>query len=435
VEYDPEVDLFGLNIVQMENLEKSLVEYLKPEIQASWGIPRSSLSPTSWNILVRALYKSDVIEPSVDQNVILVSHLSTLTVADIMDSRHVGNNRLSNLLAELSFIQIPAYNADEQGSDSAENAHHTLEQWVVINILNRNNWKNEFFVNFGYAFSEDIFDDELVGRRIKILELRMDGLKLDEIGKNFGVSKERIRQLLKSTYSLVEDDPLLRGQTFREFFQEKIPARKNVESKKTTDEREAIDSLVRNILNSRPGLTYEELAVLTGKEEGNIRDSLHPQTIKFVWSERGENVNESPFTDDDILNALRLSATHQSPISAPVYRDLVVRGLVNGPGPQTVAYRFGSWKKACEQAGVLFNEAVRSSYDHHWSENQMLEYIVAFLRDVSYGRGIQSYDKWRGELMNEAPSGALVRRKFETWIDTKNRALTYMREHDMECGL
>jgi hypothetical protein len=435
VGFAPKQDVFGLNIVRMENLEKSLVEFLNPEIQASWGIPRSSLSPTSWNILVRALYKSDVIEPSGDLNVILLAHLSTLTVADIMDSKHVGNNRLRNLLGELSLIQVPAYNADEQSSDSAEHTQHTLEQWVIINILKRNSWKSEFFNNFGYDFSGDIFDDQLVGRKIRILELRMDGLTLQEIGSIFGVSRERIRQLLKSAYNLVQNDPVLQGKTFREFFQEKTLTAENERSKKTNEEREAIDSLVRSILNSRPGLTFEELARLTGKDEGDIRDSLHPQTIKFIWSERSENSNESPFTDEDILNALRLSATFESPISAPVYRDLVVRGLVNGPGPQTVAYRFGSWKKACEQAGVLFNEAVRSSYDYHWTENQMLEYIIAFLQNVSYGRGIQSYDQWRVELMNEAPSGALVRRKFETWIDTKNRALTYMRENEIKCGL
>ena len=433
--FEPKQDLFGLNIVQMENLEKSLVEFLKPEIQASWGIPKISLSPTSWNILVRALYKSDVIEPSGDLNVILVAHLSTLTVADIMDSKHVGSNRLSNLLDELSLIQVPAYNAYEQSSDSAEHAQRTLEQWVIINILNRNSWKGEFFINFGYEFSEDIFDDEVVGRKIRILELRMEGLTLQEIGKIFGVSRERIRQLLKSAYKLVENDPLLNGKTFREIFQGKTLTTENEQSKRTTEEREATDSLVRSILNSRPGLTFEELASLTGKDESDVRDSLHPQTLKFVWSERSEKANESPFTDENILEALRLSATFESPISAPVYRDLVVRGLVDGPGPQTVAYRFGSWKKACEQAGVLFNEAVRGSYEYHWTENQMLEYIIAFLQNVSYGRGIQSYDKWRIELKIEAPSGALVRRKFETWIDTKNRALTYMHENEIECGL
>ena len=419
----------------MENLNKSLAEYLKPELQASWGISRNSLSPTSWNILVRALYKSNVIAPSGDLNVILVSQLATLTVADIMESKHVGENRLRKLLNELPLIQIPAHNPEIQGLDFEEPEKYTLEKWLVINILNRNDWKKEFLLNFGFEFSEEVFDDESVGRNIRILELRMDGLTLEEIGKAYGVSRERVRQILNSTYGLVAEDPSLKGKTFKEFFLDKVMAGKREQSEKTTQERQEIDSLVRTILDTKPGLSFAELATFIGKEEADIRDSLHPQTLKFVWSEPRENANESIFTDEDILNALRLAATFESPISAPVYRDLVMRGLINGPGPQTVAYRFGSWKKACQQAEVTFNEAIRSSYENHWTENEMLEYIISFLKNVSYGRGIQSYDEWRIKVMNNAPSGALVRRKFETWIDTKNRALLYMRENEIKCNL
>jgi hypothetical protein len=146
-------------------------------------------------------------------------------------------------------------------------------------------------------------------------------------------------------------------------------------------------------------------------------------------------MNESQFSDEAILEALKFAEAFESPVSAPMYRDLVERGLVNGPGPQTVALRFGSWKKACELAEVSYNESVRTSYERQWTENELLESVIEFLRNKSFGKGIQSYDEWRIETMNNAPSGAHVRKYFDTWIDAKNKALIYMRENNLVCNL
>jgi predicted transcriptional regulator len=263
----------------------------------------------------------------------------------------------------------------------------------------------------------------------------MDGLTLDEIGKQYGLTRERIRQILNKASKSVESDPSLGGRGFSEIFASRTHSAKSEERRLQQENKESIDSRVRTYLNSNPGATYLEIFQELGISVKDLRASLQPQTTKFIWTEASENMKQSLFSDEAILEALKLAEAFESPISAPKYRELVERGLVNGPGPQTVALRFGSWKRACELAEVTYNESVRTSYDKQWTESEMLESVIEFLLNKSYGKGIQSYDEWRFETMRDAPSGAHVRKYFDTWIDTKNRALMYMRDNKLTCNL
>jgi hypothetical protein len=111
-----------------------------------------------------------------------------------------------------------------------------------------------------------------------------------------------------------------------------------------------------------------------------------------------------------------------------MYWSLVSRGLIDAPGPQTVAIRFGSWRRACELAQVNYVESIRSKYESNWTEEEMLLHVIEFLKNRTFGRGIENYDAWRIETMNNAPSGALVRTSFGSWLEAKNLALVLMRE-------
>ena len=419
----------------MEDMNRSLAEFLKPEIQASWGVSKSSFSNPSWNILIRALYRANLISDSGMGDEILTSQLSYISVSDIRDIKHVGKDRLEDLLYELSLIDIPAYEPTPEISDNEKTIHLSIEQWVVIKILNEVEWRDQFLNTYGYPFDEDIFDDEFVGRKIRVLELRMSGLTLDEIGKQFGLSRERIRQILKKTYKLVEGNSALEGKTFSDFFANKTHEARGEERRIKKEKMGVIDSSARVFLNSRPGATHLELCRELGVSEEDLQISLQPQTAKFIWTDPQEKTNKSPFSDEAILEALKQAEAFESPISAPIYRDLVERGLVHGPGPQTVAQRFGTWKRACELADVTYNEAIRSSYDKQWTEIEMLKHVVDFLLNKSFGKAFQNYDEWRIETMTSAPSGAHVRKKFETWIDVRNKALIYMRENNIKPGL
>jgi DNA-binding transcriptional MerR regulator len=384
---------------------------------------------------MRALYRANLVSGSGVIEEVLISQLSAITILDVKDLKHLGKERLEDFLQELSSIEIPSHELVSDVSVHEKTVQYNIEQWVILNILNQVNWREEFLSTFGYQFDENIFEDDTVGRKIRILELRMDGLTLDEIGKQYGLTRERIRQILNKASKSVESDPSLGGRGFSEIFASRTHSAKSEERRLQQENKESIDSRVRTYLNSNPGATYLEIFQELGISVKDLRASLQPQTTKFIWTEASENMKQSLFSDEAILEALKLAEAFESPISAPKYRELVERGLVNGPGPQTVALRFGSWKRACELAEVTYNESVRTSYDKQWTESEMLESVIEFLLNKSYGKGIQSYDEWRFETMRDAPSGAHVRKYFDTWIDTKNRALMYMRDNKLTCNL
>jgi predicted DNA-binding protein YlxM (UPF0122 family) len=419
----------------MEISKYSLSKFLKPEVQNSWGVPKSCFSNPSWNILIRALNRANLISGKEVIGTILVSQLTELTVSDVSELKHVGKERLENLLKELELITTSTLRPPEASLPYQQENRYNLEQSVVLSILNQANWQDQFLISYGFPFDESIFEDEMVSRKIRILGLRMNGYSLAEIGKQYDVSRERIRQIIHHTYKLVETDPSLEGKSFSEFLEWKTNSAKYEQRRIKQEEAENIDKLVRNYLNSAPGASYSEIASVLFLDISQIQNSIQPQTAKFIFTETNENSVESLFSDDAILEALKLAEAFESPISARRYRELVERGFVVGPGPQTVAIRFGSWKKACELAEVSYNEAVRSNYDTQWHESEMLLYVIEFLINKSFGRGIVSYDEWRIETMSDAPSGAHLRKHFGTWSNTKNKALNFMKENSISCEL
>ena len=170
----------------------------------------------------------------------------------------------------------------------------------------------------------------------------------------------------------------------------------------------------------------EDLAELIGVDRRMLEAILQKQTKKFVHSETNLNSNKSSYSDKDILEALRSTKIYMSPISRSQYDDLVEKGFINGPGSQTVMKRFRTWNKACEAANIEFNDSVRESYESLWTKQEMLSYVIEFLKNHEYGEGVQSYDQWRIKTSSNAPSGAHLRNNFDTWINAKNSALQKM---------
>jgi hypothetical protein len=170
----------------------------------------------------------------------------------------------------------------------------------------------------------------------------------------------------------------------------------------------------------------DDLSALLMTESKYLYSVLNKNTKKFIYTDEKVNSNSSNFTDDEILEALRLAEAFESPVNRNLYDDLVGRGLIKGPGSQTVMKRFSTWNKACQLADVNYNESVRDSYETLWTKDEMLDYVIEFLKNRSFGVGINSYDEWRIETLSNAPSGAHLRNNFDTWINSKNSALQKM---------
>jgi hypothetical protein len=249
---------------------------------------------------------------------------------------------------------------------------------------------------------------------------------LDEIGLEFSVTRERIRQIIKRLINKVETFPDVSKLNLDNLLEQRLVLLKNAPKLSELNSRSEIELKARQIINTKPGIKLNDLSVLLKTESKFLHSVLNRNTKKFIYTDEKVNSNSSNFTDDEILEALRLAEAFESPINRNLYDDLVNRGLIKGPGSQTVMKRFSTWNKACQLADVSYNESVRDSYESLWTKNEMLDYVIEFLKNRSFGVGINSYDEWRIETLSNAPSGAHLRNNLGTWINAKNEALSKM---------
>lgn len=408
------------------NDDIALIKFLDSEVAKGWGISRYYISNPTWNILGRALVQANLIPKHTEIDVIKISDLEILTLADIRELKHAGNLRVRRLISELE--QISESVSEEVYSDNpqANIQKITIEASLIVRMLTSLNWREDFETDFGYTFNELEFEDENIERNLNILAARLDGLTLDAIGKEYGVTRERIRQIIKRLINKAETFPDVSILNLENLLEQRLDSLKNAPKLSELNNRSEIDLKARLIINTRPGIKIDDLSALLMIESKYLYSVLNKNTKKFIYTDEKVNSNSSNFTDDEILEALRLAEAFESPVNRNLYDDLVSRGLIKGPGSQTVMKRFSTWNKACQLADVNYNESVRDSYETLWTKDEMLDYVIEFLTNRSFGVGINSYDEWRIETLSNAPSGAHLRNNFDTWINAKNSALQKM---------
>ena len=311
----------------------------------------------------------------------------------------------------------------------------TLEMSLVILMLKSEEWKDEFFQLYGFPFDELEFDDPNTERNLDSLSARLAGMTLDQIGKEQGVTKERIRQIIKKLLSRAEEHKEHAGFNIKDMFESRLIASKEAPKIRGQKRRAELEKRAIQIIENNPGIRLSHLSSTLGADEELLSLALPRNAKKFIYSEERENANASTFSDEDLLEALRLAEAFESPTNRDLYDDLVRRGIIKAPGSQTIMKRFGTWIRACDLANVSHNESVRESYEKLWTEEEVLDHVIKFLKNRNFGAGIVSYDQWRVETFTNAPSGAHTRNTFITWINAKNMALKKMREEGISPGL
>jgi len=439
---------------------KSLTDLLKPYVADGWAISRVYFSNPSWDMVCRALIKADLIPKHTNLNIIKIKDLSQITVRDILDLLHVGNYRADRLISELKqldesisedflqekigiddpdsalgqndkfFYELPLYAKSIESEDKI-----TLEVSLVVKMIKSANWRQEFEAEYGHALSEFDVEDEIKERNLNILAARLDGFTLDAIGKEYGVTRERVRQIINNLIAKAQTFPEFSSFHLENMLQQRLNELKSASKLLQMKMRSDLDLKARQIINNKPGIKLEELSVLLGTNSQLLNYSLGKNTKKFIYTVEKANVISSNFTDEEILEALRLAEAFESPINHSSYDDLVGRGLIKGPGSQTVMKRFSTWNKACQLADVSYNESVRDSYESLWTKNEMLDYVIEFLKNRTFTAGLNSYDEWRIESLSNAPSGAHLRNNFDTWINAKNTALQRMFDENISPDL
>ena len=124
------------------------------------------------------------------------------------------------------------------------------------------------------------------------------------------------------------------------------------------------------------------------------------------------------FTDAQLTDALRAAAAELGePLTNGGY-DGWQRGRDDAASPALLIRRFGSWRAACEAAGLSANST--RSTTRRWSEEDLVAVVAAYLRAEGSTGSFANYSAW-ARTQDGAPSGATLRQR-GSWAELKRRA-------------
>jgi len=247
-------------------------------------------------------------------------------------------------------------------------------------------------------------------RNAEMVERRRRGQTLEEIGRYFGLTRERVRQIIK------EIDPTLVAREVGKI-------KRNVRAEKAKNTRNKIRKQIYGEWDSLNHLTVTEIGIKLQIPEALIKDALSKTRLAILeGNEVRDNAKMLQFTDAQIKKALREAAAYGTPVTTKKYDSLLKSGKINGPSVPRLTQRFGGWTAACEFAKVQPGQAIRT-YSREWSNKKLFEILVEFLADPSTeSPTFVSFDKWL-RTKDGYPSAQTVRNNLGDWRVIKADAL------------
>jgi len=252
-------------------------------------------------------------------------------------------------------------------------------------------------------------------RNNEMVDRRRKGQTLDEIGKHFGLTRERVRQIVK------EIDP--------ELVREKVgKIKRRVKAARIEESRDEIRRKIYVDWENLSLLTIAQISKELGINQDSIKDALSKKRFAILKGNEKPLVSKlQQFSDAEIKKALRDASLFHSPITAKKYSQLLKSGKIYGPTVARLNQRFGSWSGACDFARVTPGKAVRS-YSREWSNQRLFEIVVEFLSDPTVASdSFQSFDAWLKGRPGY-PSGQTVRNNLGSWRVLKADALRKVRK-------
>jgi predicted DNA-binding protein YlxM (UPF0122 family) len=253
------------------------------------------------------------------------------------------------------------------------------------------------------------------------LALAEAGLTLEEIGTKFQVTRERARQLLTSLGVSIKS---LRAQQSAAKESRKVEFKKSIEA----------------WITAHPGCYISEIAEYFGVTESAIRD-IKPQNFKkLVRGDAARNYSTKlcKYSREQILEALKktyelrnpsmsmYAIQETKPVTGPFYEKLRRDDSVFGPSQARILQVFGTWKAACEEAGVPSADALRDSYERLWTYEQLIEQLAEFISTAEFP-SVQRFDEWC-RLDDSRASFGTLRNQIGTWPESCELALLHLRK-------
>jgi hypothetical protein len=125
-------------------------------------------------------------------------------------------------------------------------------------------------------------------------------------------------------------------------------------------------------------------------------------------------------TDEQVLDDLRAAAARwpDGRLSLKRYEQTKPDGAIT---VSRVLQRYGSWRTACEAAGIEPGGSGRGSYSRAFSEEDCWAAVQDYLADPEAVGSYADFTRWT--MTHAVPSAQTVRNTLGAWNDVKAKAL------------
>jgi transposase len=234
--------------------------------------------------------------------------------------------------------------------------------------------------------------EQTAQRTARIIEMYQSKMSMAEVGEKFGISRERVRQVLKEngvesrsigSYHTIKynDWAVTNGDAVNAKFDELRSINRVVEAMP-----EFSESWIRKFLSPRKN------------------ETIHSAKFHRFW------------TNERIVGVLRKAASHDHRLTVKMYNDWRESGVTyDGRTPPTytlIIWRFGSWRKGIETAGLLSTRTTKRVYRRSWSSEDVLNSVRSYVKqslDNESRPTFAGYEAWAKASRGEHPSGSYLR--------------------------
>ena len=257
------------------------------------------------------------------------------------------------------------------------------------------------------SFLEDLDEDKIVidNRNREMVDLRSSGKSLGEIGEKFGITRERVRQILLKT-----DAPS---------FQEVKALRESIRA----DKLEETKALAIKAASLHPNKTIDEIAEELQVSPLELRRIMTPQEINLFA--RPLRSSSQKWSDQEIIQILREAATLEFPLTVKAYSKLIEDGFLKGPSAARISQRFRSWQSACDLAEVEAGTRTRPLDLSRWTDDDLYAAVIHYLKLPESTGAATDYDSWASG-QDDVPSMGTLRNRLGAWNQIRNTAIEMM---------
>jgi DNA-binding CsgD family transcriptional regulator len=233
-------------------------------------------------------------------------------------------------------------------------------------------------------------------RAVEFVRLRGAGLTLAEIGRRYGVSRQRVGQVIDGTA--------------------RVPRGEVREARRETQRARARARSGEVIERFRAGLAPLEIARQTGVPVRAVRALISERASEADRQARALTYARPPrppsFSDEQLISGLRRVAERlgHAP-SQSEYADLA--GELSLASMQTVYFRFGGWRRALTAAG-LESSAPARVYAPQWHLAACWRAVQSVADQLGDPPRYRRYLELAAER-DDLPSGATLRVRLGLW--------------------